>query len=182
MVLNENPFLCSSILKHMENIQKLPTMRNSLLVTSDLNAVILVDTLQSDQRLVISRRGVMLSVLGTEICASEVPANMDAFVNTAVGTNKPFYEYDASTDTSKSQLCITYNDVNNTVFIIGITDIISNLQGPNEVPQSKVKTFSVKLKSSPNSGLTSPNVVLIRLETVGVKKTIRFYYLPAANG
>jgi hypothetical protein len=155
-------------------------MRNSLLITSDLNAVILVDTLQGDQRLVISRRGVLLNVLGTEICASEVPTNMESFVNTSIGTKKAFYEFDASTDTSKSQLCITYNDVNNTVFIIGITDIIASLQAPTEVPQNKVKTFAVKLKNAPGTGLVSPNVVLIRLETVGAKKFIRFYHLPTA--
>lgn len=112
-------------------------MRNSLLVTSDLNAVILVDTLQGDQRLVISKRGVLLNVLGTEICASEVPTSMEAFVNTSIGGKKPFYEFDASTDTSKSQLCITYNDVNNVVFIIGITDIGVGFAGPTEMPQSK---------------------------------------------
>jgi hypothetical protein len=167
--------------KHMENIQKLATMRNSLLVTSDLNAVILVDTLQSEQRLVISRRGVMLSVLGTEICASEVPANMEAFVNTSIGTRKSFYEFDASADIAKSQLCITYNDVNNVVFIIGITDIEVGFAGPTEVPQAKVKTFAAKMKSSPNSGLVSPNIILIRLETAGAKKFIRFYYLPSAG-
>lgn len=152
-------------------------MRNSLLVTSDLNAVILVDTLQGDQRLVISRRGVLLNVLGTEICASEVPTNMESFVNTSIGTKKPFYEFDASADLSKNQLCITYNDVNNVVFIIGVTDIVVGFSGPTEVPQTKVKTFAVKMKNSPNTGLASPNVVLIRLETVGVKKLIRFYHL-----
>ncbi|MCC6726224.1 MAG: hypothetical protein IT258_17080 [Saprospiraceae bacterium] len=154
-------------------------MRNSLLVTSDLNAVILVDTLQGDQRLVISRRGVLLNVLGTEICASEVPTNMEAFVNTAIGTGKAFYEFDASADPAKSQLCITYNDVNNVVFIIGITDLGAGLVGPTEVPQSKVKTFTVKMKNSPNNGLASPNVILVRLEMVGAKKFIRFYHLPS---
>ncbi len=156
-------------------------MRNSLLITSDLNAVILVDTLQGDQRLVISRRGVLLNVLGTEICASEVPTNMESFVNTSIGTNKAFYEFDASTDTSKSQLCITYNDVNNVVFIIGITDIGVGFAGPTEVPQSKVKTFAVKMKGSPNNGFISPNVILVRLETVGAKKFIRFYHLSSAS-
>ncbi len=156
-------------------------MRNSLLITSDLNAVILVDTLQGDQRLVISRRGVLLNVLGTEICASEVPTNMESFVNTSIGTKKAFYEFDASTDTSKSQLCITYNDVNNVVFIIGITDIEVGFAGPTEVPQAKVKTFAIKMKGSPNSGLVSQSVILVRLEAVGAKKFIRFYQLPAVN-
>ena len=154
-------------------------MRNSLLVTSDLRSVVLVDALQDNQRLAIGKLGVLLSVLGTEICASEVPSNMEKFVNDAVGGNKSFYEFD-SADVVKNQLCITYNDVNNTVFIIGITDIGVGFAGPTEVPQSKVKTFSVKMKANANMGMSSPNVVLIRLETIGVKRLIRFYFLPSA--
>jgi hypothetical protein len=156
------------------------TMRNSLLVTSDLNAVILVDTLMDDKRLAIGKRGVLLSVLGTEVCASEVGTNLEAFVNTAIGTQKAFYEFDAA-DLAKNQLCITYNDLNSTVFIIGITDIIANLAGPTEIAQSKVKTFAVKMKNAPGTGLASPNVVLVRLETAGLKKWIRFYHLSTAN-
>ena len=155
-------------------------MRNSLLVTSDLNAVMLVDSLQDNQRLVINKRGVLLSVLGTEICASEVPTNLEAFVNTAIGTRPAFYQFDAG-DVSKNQLCITYNDVNNTVFIIGITDIVANLAGPTELTQTKVKTFAVKMKNAAGTGLISPNVVLVRLETVGIKKWIKFYYLPTGG-
>ncbi len=153
-------------------------MRNSLLVTSDLNAVVLVDTLQDDQRLVINKRGILLSVLGTEICASEVPTTLEAFVNNAIGSQKAFYEFDAA-NTAKNQLCITYNDENSTVFIIGITDIIASLSGPSEVPPTKVKTFCVKMKNAVNSGLVSPGVVLVRLETVGSRRFIKFYYLPA---
>jgi hypothetical protein len=155
-------------------------MRNSLLVTSDLNAVILVDTLMDNHRLAIGKRGVLLSVLGTEICASEVATNLEAFVNTSIGTQKAFYEFDAA-DLAKNQLCITYNDVNNVVFIIGVTDVLIGFAGPIEVPQNKVKTFAVKLKNSPGSGLISPNVILVRLETVGAKKFIRFYHLPSVG-
>ncbi len=154
-------------------------MRNSLLVTADVNSVVLVDNLMGDQKLSIGKLGVLLSVLGTDICASEVPANLDDFIKTTIGTKKAFYEFDTS-DVLKNQLCITYNDGNNTVFIIGITDIVASFSGPTEVPQSKVKTFSVKLKNNPSSGLSSPNVVLVRLESSGLKKMIRFYYLPSA--
>ncbi|GEM_PF-4186227 len=153
-------------------------MRNSLLVTSDLNSVVLVDTLQDDQRMAIGKSGVLLSVLGTEICASEVPSSLNAFVNTAIGGKKSFYEFEVA-DLAKNQLCITYNDVSNTVFIIGITDIGVGFAGPVEVPQSKVKTFSVRMKANANTGMTSPNVILVRLETIGLKRLIRFYYLPA---
>jgi hypothetical protein len=154
-------------------------MRNSLLVTSDLRSVVLVDAMQDNQRLAIGKLGVLLSVLGTEICATEVPSNMEKFVNDAVGGNKSFYEFD-SADTMKNQLCITYNEGNNTVFIIGITDIGVGFAGPSEVPQSKVKTFAVKLKSNANTGMTSPNIILVRLESIGAKRLIRFYYLPSA--
>lgn len=154
-------------------------MRNSLLVTSDLRSVVLVDAMQDNQRLAIGKLGVLLSVLGTEICATEVPSNMEKFVNDTVGGNKSFYEFD-SADVMKNQLCITYNEGNNTVFIIGITDVIANLAGPTEIPQNKVKTFSVKMKSNANTGLTSPSVILVRLETIGIKRLIRFYYLPSA--
>lgn len=155
-------------------------MRNSLLVTADLNSVILVDTLIDNQRLAIGKLGVLLSVLGTEICASEVPANMEAFVNTSIGTKKPFYEFVVG-DLTKSQLCISYNDVNNVVYIIGITDIEVGFAGPIEVPQARVKTFAVKMKNTPNAGLISPSVILTRLETVGLKKFIRFYHLPSVS-
>lgn len=155
-------------------------MRNSLLVTADVNSVVLVDNLMGDQRLSIGKLGVLLSVLGTDICASEVPANLEAFIKTTIGNGKAFYEFDAS-DVIKNQLCITYNDGNNTVFIIGITDIVMGLTGPTEVPQGKVRTFAVRLKNAPGTGLVSPNVILVRLETAGLKKLIRFYYLPTSN-
>ena len=129
-------------------------------------------------RLAIGKLGVLLSVLGTDICATEVPANMEKFVNDTVGTKKSFYEFD-SADVIKNQLCITYNDVNNTVFIIGITDIVATFSGPIEVPQNKVKTFSVRMKNDVNLGLTSPNIILVRLENVGLKRLIRFYHLPS---
>ena len=154
-------------------------MRNSLLVTSDLRSVVLVDALQDNQKLAIGKLGVLLSVLGTDICATEVPASLEKYVNDTVGGNKSFYEFDVA-DVVKNQLCITYNDGNNTVFIIGITDIGVGFAGPTEVPQNKVKTFSVKLKSNTNTGMTSPNVILVRLETMGTRRLIRFYYLPSA--
>jgi len=155
-------------------------MRNSLLVTADLNSVILVDTLIDNKRLAIGKLGVLISVLGTEICASEVPANMEAFVNTSIGTKKAFYEFDAS-DVLKNQLCITYNDGNNVLYIIGVTDVLVGFSGPLEVPQNKVKTFAVKMKNSSSSGFISPNLLCIRLETVGLKRFIKFYQLPSLS-
>lgn len=157
-------------------------MRNSILVTSDLKSVILVDTEQDDQRLAIGKRGVLLSVLGTDVCATEVPAELDKYISTELRGAKPFYQFDVE-DTAKNQLCITYNDVNNTVFIIGIRDIDVGLAEPIEIPRQSVTTFAVKMKQEPGVGLTSSHVILARLESsaggLGGQRFIRFYHLPA---
>ncbi len=158
------------------------TMRNSVLVSSDLQSVILLDSQQSSNRLAIGKRGVLLSVLGTDICGSEVPAELDNHISNLLKTAKPFYEFVIG-DAAKNQLCISYNDANNVVFIIGITDIDVALAAPTQIKQSAVTTFAVKLKENPSSGLASRNVILARLETTGSlatsKKSIKFYHLPA---
>lgn len=154
-------------------------MRNSILVTSDLKSVVLVDTISGENALAISRRGVLISVLGTEVCAAEVPAELDVFITNQLKGARPFFEFDAA-DLSKNQLCLTYNDVNNTVFIIGITDIgVGLTTEPAEIPQSKVKTMAVRLKDKPDAGLASKNIILARLEMSGAKRLIRFYYMAA---
>ena len=151
-------------------------MRNSILVTSDLKSVILVDTQQDDQRLAIGKRGVLLSVLGTDVCASEVPAELDKFIAMALRTVKPFYEFVVA-DAAKNQLCITYNDVNNTVFIIGITDVIVGFANPETIDKEKVSTVGVRLKRAAETGLISDHVILARLEGgIGsTDKKIAFY-------
>jgi hypothetical protein len=154
-------------------------MRNSLLVTSDLKSIILVDTRREFNCLTIGKRGVLLSVLGTELCASETPPELDNFIANQLKGIRAFYEFDA-TDVSKNQLCITYNEVNNAVFIIGITDITIEFTAPAEIPKTKVTTMAVKLKEKPEEGLSSRNVILARLETIGLKKFIRFYQLTAS--
>lgn len=138
-------------------------MRNSILVTSDLKSVILVDTQQIDQRLSIGKRGVLLSVLGSDVCATEVPAELDKFIMQTLKDVKAFYEFDLA-DAEKNQLCITYNDVNNTIFIIGITDVIVGYATPDPVDRNKVKTFGIKLKKSTETGFVSDHVILARLE------------------
>ncbi len=158
-------------------------MRNSVLVSSDLQSVILLDSQQSSNRLAIGKRGVLLSVLGTDICGSEVPAELDNHISNLLKTAKPFYEFVIG-EAAKNQLCISYNDANNAVFIIGITDITIELAAPTQVPRTAVTTFAVKLKDNPSSGLASRNVILARLETsgvgaIGTKKLIKFYHLPA---
>ncbi|TAK37323.1 MAG: hypothetical protein EPO28_12155 [Saprospiraceae bacterium] len=153
-------------------------MRNSVLLSSDLQSVILVDTKQNEQRLAIGKRGVLLSVLGTDICASEVPAELDGYLRNLLKQKDPFYEFEVA-GAESSQLCITYNDVNNTVFIIGITDIDVGFAGPTQVPDASTSVFAVRLKANPAIGLTSPNAILVRLEGgIGTQKYIRFYHLP----
>ena len=159
-------------------------MRNSILVTSDLKSVLLVDTQHEDHRLAIGKRGVLLSVLGNDVCATEVPAELDNFISKELKNLKPFYEFEVA-DAAKNQLCITYNETNNTVFIIGIRDIDVSLTAPMELSKEKVTTFTVRMKTSPTSGLASPNVILARLESttigLGGAKYIRFYHL-STNG
>ncbi len=157
-------------------------MRNSILISSDLQSLILVDTKQEDHRLAIGKRGVLLSVLGTDVCATEVPAELDTHIANLLKTAKAFYEFEVK-DPAKQQLCITYNDVNNAVCIIGISDIAVSLTAPVEIPKNNVTTFIVKMKETPGTGLASRMAVLARLETTGtgtsMKRFIRFYHLAA---
>lgn len=158
-------------------------MRNSILLTSDLSSMVLVDSQNTDHRLSIGKRGVLLSVLGTDVVGSEVPATLDNHISTLLRGKKPFYEFEMG-DEAKNQLCITYNEGSNTVFIIGVTDIILENSLPTEISSSKVKTFAIKLKEDPNKGLSSENVILARLEFskgIGSKKYIRFYHLPSST-
>ncbi len=156
-------------------------MRNSLLITSDLKSLIVVDTSQDDQRFAVGRRGVLINVLGTDVCATEVPAEMDAFVTAATKNVAAFYSFEMA-DLTKRQLCVSYNETNNVVFIIGITDIVLGLTSPTEISRDKITAFAVKLKENPGTGFYSPKVILARLETTGTgaatKRFIRFYHLP----
>ena len=154
-------------------------MRNSILITSDLSAVVLVDSKSNDHRLSIGRRGVLLSILGTDVVASEVPAALDNHIRELLRGQKPFYEFEIA-DEEKNQLCISYNEANNAVYIIGVTDMIAELTGPVEIPAQKINAFLVKLKNRPEKGLYADAVILARLEFkkgIGSKKYIRFYYI-----
>jgi len=154
-------------------------MRNSVLLSSDLHSIILVNSKQNDVRLAIGKRGVLLSVLATDICAAEVPAELDEQLRKLLKNKPPFYDYEVA-GADRNQLCITYNDVNNTVFIIGITDIDVGFAGPTQVPAANTTVFAVRLKENPGTGLTSPKAILARLEGgIGSPKHIRFYHLPS---
>lgn len=154
-------------------------MRNAVLLTSDLSAMVLVDSKNKDQRLSIGKRGVLLSVLGNDVCASEVPANLDGHIRDILRGKNPFYEFEIA-DLGKNQLCVTYNEESNIVFIIGITDVIAELSGPTEIDPEKTKTYAVKLKEKPSEGLAAKSVLLARLESsssIGGKKQICFYFI-----
>ena len=154
-------------------------MRNAILLTSDLSAMVLVDSKNSDQKLSIGKRGVLLSVLGNDVCATEVPSSLDDHIRDVLRGKKPFYEFEIA-DLGKNQLCVTYNEESNVVFIIGITDIIAELSGPTELGPEKTKTFAVKLKEKPTEGLASKSVILARMETtssIGGKKQVCFYFI-----
>ncbi|HFA50164.1 MAG TPA: hypothetical protein ENJ95_14230 [Bacteroidetes bacterium] len=158
-------------------------MSNSTLIAADHKSMVLIDSKSNDNRLSIGRRGVLLSVLGNDICASEVPAKLDNYIRNALKGKKHFYEFEVR-DAEKNQLCVTYNEGSNTVFIIGITDVIAELSVPTQIASEKIKTFAVKLKNKPNEGLTSNAVILSRLEfkkSLGSKKFIRFYYIKEDN-
>jgi hypothetical protein len=145
--------------------------------------MVLVDSQNTDHRLSIGKRGVLLSVLGTDVVASEVPATLDNHITTLLRGKKPFFEFEMG-DEAKNQLCITYNEGSNTVFIIGITDVILEHSIPVEVAPANVKTFGIKLKKKPEEGLTSNDVLLARLESergIGSKKYIRFYHVQTAT-
>lgn len=145
--------------------------------------MVVVDSQNGDHRLSIGKRGVLLSILGTDVVASEVPANLDGHISSLLRGKKPFFEFELG-DEAKNQLCITYNGGSNTVFIIGITDVVLEHAVPTEVPADKVKTVGVKLKKKPEEGLASNEVLLARLESergIGSKKKICFYLVSAPN-
>ena len=157
-------------------------MANSLLITTDHKCIILVDTRQEDQRLALGKRGVLLSLLGNDIMATEVPAELDKFIAGQLRGVKPFYAFE-STDASRGQLCLAYNEANNAVFIIGIRDVDVSLAGPQELDPTRTTTIAVPLKGSLETGLSSDHVILARLEIssdVTTTSMICFYLLPAS--
>ncbi|MEO1258924.1 MAG: hypothetical protein AAFZ15_08995 [Bacteroidota bacterium] len=154
-------------------------MRNSISITSDLSTMVLVDSKSSNNHLSIGKRGVLLSVLGTDVVATEVASTLDNHIKTVLRGKKPFYEFEIA-DEEKNQLCISYNEGSNTVFIIGVTDVIAERTGPTALPKEKTQGYMVKLKDKPETGLASSSILLARLEAtrgMGSKKFIRFYYV-----
>lgn len=154
-------------------------MRNSILLTSDLSSVAVFRSALEAQPVAISRRGLMLSVLGNDICVASVPPELEAHIENLIKKTKPFYSFPASSK-KVNQLTLSYNEGANTVFVIGITDMDIGFAGPQEVPSRNVKAFSIRLKTSPSSDIAAKNIVLMRLEgESGAEQSIRFYYLPS---
>lgn len=154
-------------------------MRNSLAISSDWKALAVFDTEVASQSLSISRRGVLISVLGGEVCAAPVTPELDKHIEELLKKTPPFYSF-ATTEPSKSQLCLSYNQNTNTVFVIGITDIDVGFAGPVKLPEANTSVFGVRLKETPGGSLAGSKVILARLEgAVGGQWFVRFYLLPA---
>ncbi len=154
-------------------------MRNSLAISTDRKTIAVFDSSLASQPLPISRRGVLISVLGNDICAANVTAELEEHIQELLKKIKPFYSF-ATANPERNQLCLSYNDASNTVFVIGITDIDVGFAGPVKVPEASTTVFGARLKETPGGSLAGSQVILARLEgTVGAEWMIRFYYLPA---
>lgn len=127
-------------------------------------------------KIAIGKKGVLLSVLGNSLVASSVTPELDAAVRTAIGTKKPFFEFLAS-DLVKNHLSISYQEQSNTVYVIGISDLVIGLADPIDIGPDKLRAKAVRLKSKPENGLASKHVVLIRPESELAKPTKLVFYL-----
>lgn len=154
-------------------------MRNSLAISTDRKSFAIFDTSLASQPLPISRRGVLISVLGSDVCAANVTPELEDHIAELLKKIKPFYSF-STANPERNQLCVSYNEASNTVFVIGITDIDVGFAGPVKVPEASTTVFGAKLKEKPGGALAGSQVILARLEgSVGAEWFIRFYYLPA---
>jgi len=140
-------------------------MKNSVVISADLSSLVFADMIREDNRLSIGRRGILLSIIGNEITGTGVDSHLDKHVRTLLEGKTPFFEFQVA-NLERNQLCITYNDQNNTVFLIGITDISASFATPEEIGQDHLTAIAVKMKRSINSGLSSSHVIFARKESV----------------
>lgn len=153
-------------------------MRNSILLAADLSSVAVFKSALEVQPVAINRRGLLINVLGNDVCVASVPAQLESHIEDLLKKTKPFYSYPMGKK-GINQLTLSYNEDANTVFIIGITDMDIGFAGPQQVPSRNMMAFAVKLKDSPNTVIASKSVMLVRLEeSSGTGQQIRFYYLP----
>ncbi|MCB0522286.1 MAG: hypothetical protein H6577_11165 [Lewinellaceae bacterium] len=156
-------------------------MGNTAQITSDLQYVIANDCTDGG-KLPISNRGVLLSVLGNNLTGSPVTPELDKAIAEKIRGKRPFFEFEVK-ELDKNHICISYQELSNTVFVVGISDIIVSFANPQDVEKDKLKAVGVKLKPKPEEGLSSRHVILIRLEgKIGSNKNLSFYLIDATAG
>ena len=149
-------------------------MSNSAHITSDLKHAVVNDA-ASNGKISIGKRGVLLTVLGNEMVGSEVTSDLDRTLSTLLRGKKPFYEFEAD-NLHKNHLCVSYQEQNNALFIIGVSDLVISFAVPEEIKPDHITAFAVKLKSTPDSAIMAKHVVLVRREgKTGRSKKLAFY-------
>lgn len=155
-------------------------MRSSALISSDLHQISVTDCTNGGQ-LTIGRRGVLLSVLGNDLVGTEVTADLDGSLSKKLKGRTPFFEFE-SKDLDKNHLCVSYQDQSNTLYVIGIDDLIITFATPTSISSEKIKGTAVKLKEKTNDGLIAKHVVLVRLEgRTGKKQKLSFYLIDTSE-
>ena len=138
-------------------------MSNSLLLSSDRKSMYLISK-RNEDRLFINGNGILLSVLGNCITACEVAAELRTHVNNQIQDQEPFFELDI-TDEAKNHLTISYHEGSNTLYVIGITDVVGTIPaGPGTVKPDHVIAKRYKLKDSNDEGITSEKVIYLKTE------------------
>lgn len=155
-------------------------MSNNTFITSDLNHII-VNNCSDGGKLAVGKRGVLLSVLGNDLVGSQVTSKLDKTLSKILKGKEPFFEFE-SKDLDKNHLCVSYQEESNTVYVIGIDDVIITLADPTEVPPNQLKAVAVKLKTSTEEELIARHIVLVRLEgKIGQSRKLSFYLLDATD-
>ena len=155
-------------------------MRSSAQITSNLQHII-VDSHSDCGKLSIGKRGVLLSVLGNDLVGSEVTSKLDKTLSKTLKGKEPFFEFE-SKDLDKNHLCVSYQEESNTVYIIGIDDLVISFATPTNISSDKIKGIAVKLKAETGSGLIAQHVILVRLEgKIGRSQKLAFYLVNAAE-
>lgn len=151
-------------------------MGNTAQITSDLQYVIANDCTDGG-KLPISNRGVLLSVLGNQLTGSPVTADLDKTIADKLRGKKPFFEFEVK-NLDKNHICISYQEQSNTVFIIGVSDLVIGFATPTNVDSKNLKAVAVKLKTKPDAGLIAKHAVLIKIEgEIGKSKKLACYLM-----
>ena len=128
-------------------------------------------------KLPISNRGVLLSVLGNSLNGAAVTADLDKTIADKLRSKKPFFEFEVKS-LDKNHICISYQEQSNTVFIIGVSDLVISFATPIDIDNKHIKAAAVKLKTKPNAAILAKHAVLVRLEgAIGKARKLTFYLL-----